>query len=148
MWHKAIGMGHPLRLELTCVGLLVKLANHYATRGALGSGGRHLVFFILGEKELIFNTGLEGKRKYHASKFLNKLNHPLQPNMLWFFSEEKKFCLYQLVNSQNSCWLALSLRDVPILMKTKHPIYNNGFGVVTKDWWRHASILLSTWPHT
>ena len=34
MWHKAIWKGHPMRLELTCVGLLVQLANHYTTRGA------------------------------------------------------------------------------------------------------------------
>ena len=26
--------GHPMRLELTCVGLLVELANHYTTRDA------------------------------------------------------------------------------------------------------------------
>ena len=35
MWHKAIWRGHPMRLELTRVGLLVELANHYTTRGAL-----------------------------------------------------------------------------------------------------------------
>ena len=35
MRHKAEWMGHPMRLELTLVGLLVKLANHYTTRGAL-----------------------------------------------------------------------------------------------------------------
>ena len=34
MWHKADWMGHPMRLELTLAGLLVKLANHYTTRGA------------------------------------------------------------------------------------------------------------------
>ena len=28
-------MGHPMRLELTLAGLLVKLANHYTTRGAM-----------------------------------------------------------------------------------------------------------------
>ena len=28
-------MGHTMRLERTCVGLLVQLANHYTTRGAL-----------------------------------------------------------------------------------------------------------------
>ena len=33
MWHKAIWKGHPMRLELTRVGLLVELANHYTTRG-------------------------------------------------------------------------------------------------------------------
>ena len=35
MWHKAEWMGHPMRLELTRVGLLVKLANRYTTKGAL-----------------------------------------------------------------------------------------------------------------
>ena len=34
MWHKAIWKGYPMRLELTRVGLLVELANHYTTRGA------------------------------------------------------------------------------------------------------------------
>ena len=34
MWHKGDWMGHPMRLELTPAGLLVKLANHYTTRGA------------------------------------------------------------------------------------------------------------------
>ena len=34
MWHKAIWKGHPMRLELTRVGLLAELANHYTTRGA------------------------------------------------------------------------------------------------------------------
>ena len=34
MWHKAEWMGRPMRLELTRVGLLVKLANRYTTRGA------------------------------------------------------------------------------------------------------------------
>ena len=37
MWHKAIWKGHPVRLELTRVGLLVELANHYTTRGAYTS---------------------------------------------------------------------------------------------------------------
>ena len=35
MWHKAEWMGRPMRLKLTCVGLLVQLANRYTTRGAL-----------------------------------------------------------------------------------------------------------------
>ena len=36
MLHKAEWMGRPMKLELTRVGLLVKLANHYTTRGAQG----------------------------------------------------------------------------------------------------------------
>ena len=35
MWLKAEWMGHPMRLELTRVALLVKLANHYTTKGDL-----------------------------------------------------------------------------------------------------------------
>ena len=35
MWHKAEWMGRPVRLELTRVGWLVKLANRYTTKGAL-----------------------------------------------------------------------------------------------------------------
>ena len=34
MWHKAEWMGRPMRLEITRVGLLVKLANRYTTNGA------------------------------------------------------------------------------------------------------------------
>ena len=34
MWHKALWKGHPMRRELTRVGLLAELANHYTTRGA------------------------------------------------------------------------------------------------------------------
>ena len=34
MWHKAEWMGRPMRLELTRVGLLVKLVNRYTTNGA------------------------------------------------------------------------------------------------------------------
>ena len=37
MWHKAEWMGHPMRLELTRVGLLVKLANHYTTLACLAT---------------------------------------------------------------------------------------------------------------
>ena len=43
MWHKAEWMGRPMRLELTRVGLLVELANHYTTRGA--QAGVNLVIY-------------------------------------------------------------------------------------------------------
>ena len=36
--------GHPMRLELTRVGLLVELANHYTTRGALLHHQRRLTY--------------------------------------------------------------------------------------------------------
>ena len=46
MWHKAIWKGHPVRLELTRVGLLVQLANHYTTRGAIVEGDPKSPFSI------------------------------------------------------------------------------------------------------
>ena len=33
MWHKAVPMGHTMRIETTQEGLLVSLANHYTNRG-------------------------------------------------------------------------------------------------------------------
>ena len=68
-----------------------------------------------------------------SAKPLNKLQHPLQPNMLWFFSEEKNFSLGQMVNSEKNRWLALSPQHVPIVMKTKHLVYFMVFGVVTSS---------------
>ena len=34
MWHKAEWIGHPMRIELTRIGLLVYLANRYTTKDA------------------------------------------------------------------------------------------------------------------
>ena len=50
MCHKAEWMGHPMRLELTRVGLLVKLANHYTTKGAL------ILFDLVIYEALCFNV--------------------------------------------------------------------------------------------
>ena len=72
---------------------------------------------------------MNDKTKDHTARLLNKLNYPLQPNMLRFFSDEKN----QMVNSQNNCWLALSPQDVPILMKTKHPVHTMVLGVITSE---------------
>ena len=47
MWHKAIWKGHPMRLELTRVGLLVELANHYTTRGAYVNSGMSKLLNLL-----------------------------------------------------------------------------------------------------
>ena len=45
---------------------------------------------------------MKGKRKNRAAKFLNKLKHLLQPNMLYLifiFLDEEGFCQDQLMNS-------------------------------------------------
>ena len=39
----------------------------------------------------------------------------------------------QMVNSKNNSWLALIPQNIPILMKTKNPVYVMVFGVVISD---------------
>ena len=58
MWHKAIWKGHPMRLELTRVGLLVELANRYTTRGA------HVMAIVLNFD--ILESGFELQSRYYA----------------------------------------------------------------------------------
>ena len=38
----------------------------------------------------------------HAAKLSDKLKHPLQPTLLWFFSGEKSFCPHQMVYSKTN----------------------------------------------
>ena len=66
-------------------------------------------------------------------RLINKLKHPMKPNMLWFFSDEKNFCQDQVHNSQNPRWIATNNRDVPRVMKTKFPATVMVFGVVSKS---------------
>ena len=44
-------------------------------------------------------------RVIRSKRLLNKLTHPEEPNMLWFFSDEKNFDLNQKVNRRNDRWL-------------------------------------------
>ena len=55
MWHKAEWMGHPMRLKLSCKGLLVELANYYTTQGP--QVGRHEPVLLI----LIINIKLTTK---------------------------------------------------------------------------------------
>ena len=55
MWHKAIWKGHPMRLELIRVGLLVELANHYTTKGALVYSDVGIIRQRLIEKKTLLN---------------------------------------------------------------------------------------------
>ena len=66
----------------------------------------------------------------HAVKLLNTLKHSLQQNMLCFFSDEKRF---QIMNSPNNHWLAVSPQDVLIAMKTTYPVHIMVFGVIASD---------------
>ena len=71
-------------------------------------------------KEQFLSQAMTDKRKHHTTKFFNKCKHPLQSDMLWFFSDEKNFCQDEIVNSQNNHCLAQFPQDVPIVVKTKH----------------------------
>ena len=48
--------------------------------------------YAMRARQLLRETAKQ-KREYRGIKLLNKLKHPLEPDMLWFFSDEKNFCL-------------------------------------------------------
>ena len=73
------------------------------------------------------------KRNDRTCELLNKHKHPLQPNMFWFFSDEKCFYQHQMGNLQNNHWFSLSSQNVRILMKTKHRAHIIVVGVVSGD---------------
>ena len=69
MWHKAEWMGRPIRLELTRVGLLVRLANRYTTR---------MVLVLVIYKALCFDVaqgqmnGAPNKTRTHSCRFASQ----------------------------------------------------------------------------
>ena len=82
----------------------------------------HSVFLSQDEKKQFLSQAMKDKRIYGAVKLLNKLKYPFQPNMLWFFSDEKYFCQAQIANPQNNCCLVQPPRVEPIRIKTKQPL--------------------------
>ena len=85
------------------------------------------------KKGQLLTAKAKQKRLKHYQKLLNKLKHPLQRNMIWFFFDEKNFCQDQVVNNQNNRWLAVCSEDVPKVMQTKFPATVMVFGVVSSE---------------
>ena len=69
---------------------------------------------------------MKNRRIFKAHMLMKKLKHPKEPEMLWFFSDEKNFCLDQIHNKKNDCWIAMRPKDMPRVMKTK---LGHGHGV-------------------
>ena len=91
---------------------------------------------------------LQDRRHLKCSKLLNMLKHPKEPDMIWFFSDEKNFCQDQIHNSQNHRWIAkspfsvkkgtkkvkkLARKDIPKVQKTKFPATVMVLGVVSNE---------------
>ena len=79
------------------------------------------------------SEAMKARRLLKSVKLLNKLKHPKDPGMLWFFSDEKNFCQDQVHNRQNHRWVAMCPKDVPRVMKTKFPATVMVFGVVSSE---------------
>ena len=70
-----------------------------------------------------FITGHEGpEERPHCKAFQQTQTSPPTEHILVFL-RWKKFCKDQMMNSQNDHWLTLSPWDVPIVIKTKHPVH-------------------------
>ena len=86
------------------------------------------------EKRPITDSQGQGEAIEALSKTSQQTSkHPLQHNMIWFFSDKKNFCQDQAVNNQNNCWLALCSEDVPKVMQTTFPAIVMVFGVVSSE---------------
>ena len=74
-------------------------------------------------KGQFLSQAMNNKKKDCTTKFFNKSKH-LQPNML---------CFSEIVNSQKNHWLAFTLQDALIVIKTKYPVRIMVFWVVISD---------------
>ena len=72
-------------------------------------------------------------RVIRGKRLLNKLKHPEEPDMLWFFSDEKNFDQDQKVNRTNDRWLCSDPTEVPTVMHTKFPSSVMVLGVVSNE---------------
>lgn len=72
-------------------------------------------------------------RVIRARRLLNKLKHPEEPGILWFFSDEKNFVQDQKVNRRNDRWLCQTAGEVPTVMHTKFPASVMVLGVVSSE---------------
>ena len=79
------------------------------------SAWRHLVFLI---QDSFYHKPWKTKGKTKLKSF-STIKLPLQLNMLCSFTDEKKFCQNQMMNSQ---------KNVLVLIKTKHPVHIMMFG--------------------
>lgn len=109
-----------------------QLGQSYSTvRKCLNEDLRYKSYKMRTGQLLTENT--KEKRVVKSKKLLDKLKHPQEQKLLWFFSDEKNFCQDQAHNKQNNRWLALSPEDVPVVMKTKFPAHIMVLGVVSSD---------------
>ena len=83
-----------------------------------------LYFLYKTRKSQFLLEAMKHMRKYPAAKFLNKLRHLLQQNMLCFLSDEKILSQDRMVTLQNNRWPALSPQNVLLdIKKTPSPHY-------------------------
>ena len=68
-----------------------------------------------------------------ANKLLSKAKHPAEPQTIWFFFDEKKFCQDQKHNMQNNRWPAYNPKDVLRVMQTNFPQTVMVYGCVSSE---------------
>ena len=91
--------------------------------------------YVMRRDQFLFAKNREN-RVIRSKRLLNKLKHPEEPNMLWFFSNEKNFDLDQKVNRRNDRWLCSDPQEVPTAMHTKFPSNVMVLGVISNE--RHV----------
>ena len=104
MWQKAICKGHPMRHELTHVGLLVELANHYTTRGAYN------------QLKCVYVQSSVGERRLWVSLYFSCcVQHILLVLLTWLFEMGDKWlcncCFVRCIMQHLAFSLSVSLKS-------------------------------------
>lgn len=81
----------------------------------------------------LLTAPMRERRLLRSTRLLNKLKHPMHQNMLWFFSDEKKFVQTQKHNVHNDRWLARSPFEVPRIMVAKFPLSVMVLSVISSE---------------
>jgi hypothetical protein len=79
------------------------------------------------------SAATKARRLDKAKRLLTKIKHPIVPNPLIFFSDEKNFTQDQKVNRKNNRWLCFDPTEVPKVMSTKFPATVMVLGVVSNE---------------
>ena len=71
--------------------------------------------------------------KIRCKFLLTRVNNPEEPQMLWFFSDEKNLDQDQVSNRKNDIWLCSCSSEVPTVLHTNFLATLMVFGVVSKE---------------
>lgn len=85
------------------------------------------------KKGQFLSERIKENRLIRSKRLLNKVKHPAEEDVIWFFSDEKNFDQDQKANRRNDRWLCKDPSEVPRIMHNKFPATVMVLGVVSNE---------------